>query len=262
MITRDINLTQLLIIYAMLAVPAAILAVFRTGLVRRTLIAIVRMSLQLALVGLYLQYVFDLNNPWLNVAWFMIMVTIASANVVSSANLRTRALLPMVLIGIGLSTSCVLAVFVFAALRPQPFYDARYLIPIGGMILGNCMRGNVISLQRFFSGIRDNGKEYMSSLFMGATVTEAARPWVRSSLTAALSPTISTMATMGIVSLPGMMTGQILGGSDPVTAVTYQTAIMVAIFVAVAMGAWLNLALCTRAGFNEYGMLRDDIFRS
>ncbi|MBD3345711.1 MAG: ABC transporter permease [Chitinivibrionales bacterium] len=260
MTTRDLNFLELALIYAMLAVPILIMAAYRIGLIRKTLIAIVRMSLQLALVGLYLRFIFEFNNLWLNIAWLLVMITVASSNVLSSAGLRVGKLLPMLLGGIALSTLSVLAVFVFAALRPDPLYDARYLIPIGGMILGNCMRGNVISLERFFSGIRHNRKEYMSSLFMGATVTEAIRPWIRRSITAALSPTISTMATMGIVSLPGMMTGQILGGSSPLTAIKYQMAIMVAIFVSVALGAWLNLALCTRVGFGEYGMLREDIF--
>lgn len=252
---------DLLIIYALLAAPLAVVAVYRTGLVKRTVVSIGRMSVQLALVGAYLRFIFELNNPFVNFGWIVIMILVASVNVLGTAGLNGRRLLPLTFTGIAVSTLGVLAVFVFAAIQPRPLYDARYLVPIGGMILGNCMRGNVISLERFFVGIRDNRKELMSSLFMGATVREASRPWLRRALTAALAPTVSTMATMGIVSLPGMMTGQILGGSNPATAIKYQMAIMVAIFVAVALGAWLNLLLCMRVGFDDFGMPREDIVR-
>jgi putative ABC transport system permease protein len=262
MSTLDMTVVDLLIIYALLAAPLAVVALYRTGLVKKTLVSIVRMSVQLALVGVYLRFIFELNNPLVNIGWIAVMIAVAAVNVLGTAGLSQRRLLPLTFIGIALSTLGVLAVFVFVALRPRPLYDARYLVPISGMILGNCMRGNVISLERFFVGIRDNRKQYMSSLFMGATVHEASRPWFRRALSAALAPTVGTMATMGIVSLPGMMTGQILGGSSPVTAIKYQMAIMVAIFTAVALGAWLNLLLCTRVGFDTYGMPRDDIMRA
>ncbi|MDD3050647.1 MAG: ABC transporter permease [Candidatus Cloacimonetes bacterium] len=258
--TQDLNFTQLLIVYAMLAIPLAIMTIYKIGLSKKSIISIVRMSIQLALVGLYLKFIFSLNSILLNVGWILIMITVASSNVTSSANLKKKIFLPRLWGGIAFSTLSVLSVFVIAAVRPQPFYDARYLIPISGMILGNCMRGNVVGLERFFSDLKTNHKEYMSSIFMGATVSEAVKPWIRLSLASALAPTVSTMATMGIVSLPGMMTGQILGGSSPLTAIKYQMAIMVAIFVAVTLGTWLNLIFCIKAGFNEYGMLREDIF--
>lgn len=262
MSTQDITYAGLAYIYLMLAFPLVIITVYRTGLTRSTLVSIVRMSVQLVLVGVYLEFIFTLNNPFLNGGWVLVMISVAAANVAGSAGLRKRRLLLQIGAAIALSTLGVVAVFLGAALRPDPVYDARYLIPIGGMILGNCMRGNIVGLERFFSGIRENRKEYLSALFMGATVAEAVRPWMRRALVAALAPTISTMATMGIVSLPGMMTGQILGGADPLTAIRYQMAIMVAITVSVALGAWLNIVLCMRAAFDEYGVLRTDIFTS
>ncbi|MBD3321678.1 MAG: ABC transporter permease [Chitinivibrionales bacterium] len=259
--TLDIGLPGLLAMYVMLLAPLAIMAFFIRGLVKKTVVSIVRMSVQLTLVGIYLRYIFEFNNAYVNIAWVLVMIVVASVNVLGTGGLNRKLLLSRTVLGIGLSTLIVLSVFILAGVRPEPLYDARYMIPLGGMVLGNCMRGNVISLERFFSGIRDNRKEYMSSLFMGATIREACRPWLRKALSSALTPTVSTMATMGIVSLPGMMTGQILGGSNPLTAIKYQIAIMIAIFVAVSLGAWLNLNLCMRSGFDERGMLRRDILR-
>jgi putative ABC transport system permease protein len=261
MTTRELSILDLAIIYSLLAVPVAILLAYRIPLVRKTLVAIVRMSIQLALVGFYLRYIFEWNNAFVNFAWVAIMILVANANVLGTAGLNVRKLFAITVAGVGLGTLTVLAVFVFVALRPTPLYDARYMIPLTGMILGNCMRSNVISLERFFTAISRNEKEYMTFIFMGATVREASLPYVRQALSAALAPTVTTMATMGIVSLPGMMTGQILGGSGPLTAIKYQMAIMAAIFVSAALGTFINLLLGVRVSFDEYGMLRRDVIR-
>lgn len=259
MSTIDITIPDLLIIYALLVVPIGLIAYYRLGLVRQSVVAIVRMSVQLALVGLYLRLIFQVNSILLNFAWLIVMLLVANGNVLRSASLRARQFFLATLAGVSISTVVVLAVFVFAAVQPTPIYDARYLIPIGGMLLGNCMRGNIVSLERFYSGIHEGEKEHLTYIFMGATIAEATRGHLRKALAAALAPTVSSMATMGIVTLPGMMTGQILGGSDPTTAIKYQMAIMVAIFTAVSLGAYLNLKLSMRVAFTDRGTLREDV---
>jgi putative ABC transport system permease protein len=123
------------------------------------------------------------------------------------------------------------------------------------------MRGNVIALERFYSGIRQNEKEFITYQMLGASLSEATRPYWRSAMRAAIAPSLSTMATIGIVSLPGMMTGQILGGSTPITAIKYQIAIMICIFSSMIISAACNILLTNRAAFNAYGMLKQDIFR-
>lgn len=262
MSTIDISLSRLAIMYALLLVPILLVAGYRLGLLRRTLIAVARMTLQLALVGLYLGVIFELNNPLVNLAWLIVMIVVANTSILRSADLSPRRFFVMTLLGVGTSTLSVLAVFVFVVIAPIPLYDARYLIPLGGMILGNCMRGNIVALERFYSAIIENEREFLTYIFMGATTGEATRGYLQSALGAALAPTVSTMTTMGIVSLPGMMTGQILGGSDPTTAIKYQLAIMVAIFTAVAIGTYVNLVLSTRVAFTERGTLRPDIRRA
>jgi putative ABC transport system permease protein len=261
MTTEELSLLDLTVIYALLAIPLAILLAYRIALVRKTLIALVRMTIQLALVGFYLRFIFELNNPLVNVAWVAIMILVANANVLGTAGLSVRKLFAVTVAGIAVSTLAVLVVLLFAAVQPTPLYDARYMIPLAGMILGNCMRSNVVGLERFFSGIIRNEKEYQTNIFMGATVREASLPYLRQALSASLAPTVTTMATMGIVSLPGMMTGQILGGSSPVTAIRYQIAIMIAIFVTAALGTYINLLLSVRVSFDEYGMVRRDVVR-
>lgn len=240
-------------------VPVACFAYIGLGMIRDTLISLVRMTVQLVLVGLYLRYLFRINSLALNGLWILVMLAVANATLLHRAGLSRRVAIP-IFGGMALATAVVVGIFI-ALIRPEPLHDARYVIPITGMVLGNCMRGNVLALERFYSAIRTEERRYSGYLLMGASHAEAVRPFVVPALRAAISPTIASMATIGLVSLPGMMTGQMLGGSLPMTAIKYQVAIMICIFVASAMANILNIRLSMVRGFDDYHQLRNDLFR-
>jgi len=256
----DISWAALAGVFGMLTVPAIIMLWAGVPLVRQMILAAGRMTVQLVLVALYLEFIFRLNNFWINSSWVLVMIVIANLNITRSAGLKLRRLFPYLLAGLAAGTLPVVGFFVCIAVRPEPFYDARYLIPISGMVLGNCLRANVIALERFYSAIRANAKEFITYLSLGATLQEACQPYMRQALQAAIAPTISTMATMGLVSLPGMMTGQILGGSSPMTAIKYQIAVMLAIFCATVITAFVNIHFSQRAAFTPYNLLNPEIF--
>lgn len=258
--TIDLSPGTLAFFYLLLVVPLWICLRLGTGMVGTVLVAVARMTLQLVLVALYLEVIFRLNSLWLNAAWMAVMLLVANASITRSAGLRMRRFFLPVLGGLCAGTLPVVVLFVCVGLRPEPVYDARYLIPITGMVLGNCLRGNVISLERFYTGIREREQEYLARLLMGATVHEAVRPFLAQAMRAALGPTVSTMATLGLVSLPGMMTGQILGGSDPAVAIRYQIAIMLAIFCATAITTAVNIRLSLPAAFTDYHTLDSAAF--
>jgi len=109
--------------------------------------------------------------------------------------------------------------------------DARYVITIGGMLLGNVLNGDIIGLTAFYKGIEENRNRVNFDLSLGATRFQAIKPYLKDAITASIKPTVASMATIGLVALPGMMTGQILGGSVPMNAIMYQIAIMLAIYV-------------------------------
>ena len=113
-----------------------------------------------------------------------------------------------------------------AALRPNPWYDPRYAIPLLGMILGNCMTGVGLGLNTLTTSLVSRRASVEAQLMLGATREVAAAPVMREALRNALMPTINSMAATGVVSLPGMMTGQILGGVPPAEAVKYQILVM------------------------------------
>jgi len=259
--TIDISYLSLAAFLGLILVPVLAGAVLKLGITKRVLIGVLRMTVQMAVLGLYLDYLFRFNHIAVNFGWALLMIFIANITVNRSAGLKTSKIFFSVMAGIFVGSLTVIALFVFLAIQPKPFYDARYLIPVTGMVVGNCMRANVISLERFYSSVKKNEKTFLTYLLLGASLREAALPSIREAVKPALAPTLSTMATLGLVSLPGMMTGQILGGASPITAIKYQIAIMIAIFTAITLSTVINLLIGLRVSFNEYHMLRKDIFR-
>ena len=258
--TANLSTFSLLWMYALMLVPLAIFFHLQLGIIRDTLLAMLRMTVQLVLVGLYLKFIFQLNNGFVSLLWVAVMMVVANLSILKKAGLKRGLFFWRSLIGVAGSTLLVSGWFILVAIRPEPFYDARYMVPIVGMILGNCLRSNVLSLERFYSGIRKNENEFMTYLLLGATLREATRPYLRDAIKAAVNPSVATMATMGIVSLPGMMTGQILGGALPMAAIKYQIGIMFCIFTAMVIAAMVNILLSLPVAFDDHQRLKPEVF--
>lgn len=258
----DIGLWELAAAYLLLAFPLGIILWYRIPMMSETLTSLVRMTVQLLLVGLYLQVIFRLNILWLNAMWLLVMVAVADVSIVRSCGLRLRQIALPVFLALAAGTAVPLMLFTGLILRRPNLLDAQYAIPIGGMILGNCLRADIVGIRTFYESIRSTDKAFLQSLAEGASLYEAIRPYVRKASQAALSPTVATMATIGLVSLPGMMTGVILGGASPVTAIRYQIAIMISIFAGTAITVALGIRLTTRSSFTPYGLLDLSIFRN
>ena len=257
--TLDIELPQMVLLYGLCLLPGLLLWLIGLRLSRDIGISILRMSIQLALVGFYLKMLFNLNNPWLNGLWILVMLLVADLSILRRAGLKVRYFALATFTAIASSILFSTAYLVILVIQPAHFYDARYIVPLAGMILGNCLQGNVIALERFYSALRKNENEYTTFLMLGATRWEAVRPYFRDAVKAAINPTIASMATMGLVSLPGMMTGQILGGSEPGLAVKYQIAIMVCIFTSTTIASMINLKLSLAIAFNAFDVLKSEV---
>jgi putative ABC transport system permease protein len=257
--TLDIELPQMALLYGLCLLPWLLLWIIGLRLSRDIGISILRMSIQLALVGIYLKMLFNLNNPWLNGLWILMMLLVADISILRRAGLKVRYFALATFTAIAFSILFSTAYLVILVIQPTHYYDAHYIVPLAGMILGNCLQGNVIALERFYSALRKNENEYTTFLMLGATRWEAARPYFRDAVKAAINPTIASMATMGLVSLPGMMTGQILGGSEPWLAVKYQIAIMICIFTSTTIASIINLKLSLNIAFNAFDVLKDEV---
>ena len=257
----DLTWSQMAILYGLCLLPILLLWWVGLKLSRDIVIGLLRMSLQLGLVGFYLKTLFELNNVWLNGLWIFVMLVVADFSILQRAGLNRRYFILPTFAAIALGTLISTLYLVVLVIQPEYFYDARYVVPLAGMTLGNCLQGNVIALERFYSSIKKNEEEYLTFLMLGATRSEATRPYFRSAIQAAISPTLAGMATMGLVSLPGMMTGQILGGSEPWLAVKYQIAIMVCIFASTTLACIVNLKLSLNIAFSALDVLKDDVLK-
>ena len=259
--TLDIALPQMVMLYGLCLLPWLLLWLIGLRLSRDIGISILRMSIQLLLVGIYLKMLFDLNNPWLNGLWILIMLLVADVSILRRAGLKVGYFALPTFTAIAFSILFSTAYLVILVIQPTYYYDAHYIVPLAGMILGNCLQGNVIALERFYSSLRKNENEYTTFLMLGATRWEAVRPYFRDAIKAAINPTIASMATMGVVSLPGMMTGQILGGSEPWLAVKYQIAIMICIFTSTTIACIINLKLSLNIAFNPFDVLKNELIK-
>ncbi|MFP4527402.1 MAG: ABC transporter permease [Candidatus Kapaibacterium sp.] len=259
--TIDIGWLQLGIGFLLLLIPIAVFAYFRTGLVSSLLIAFGRMTVQLLLVGLYLEYIFDLDAWWLNSLWVLVMTLTATHTIIRRSDLRQKFFFPSVLAGVFIGMAIPALVFLAIVLELDNVTAARYMIPIVGMILGNCLTSAIIGIRSFYQTIRKSEETYKFRIMTGATRNEALFDYFRDALKDAFSPTIANTATMGIISLPGMMTGQILGGSDPTVAIKYQIMIMIAVMSASVMTVFISVASSRSYVFDEFGRFRQNIFK-
>jgi putative ABC transport system permease protein len=232
--TWDLALAALLL----LGVAALSLAL-QLRIERKLLLAGLRCALQLALVGLVLTKLFELVSPlWTGLA-ALAMILFAGREIMARQERGFHALWAY---GIGTSAMLTAAalVTVFALttqVKPDPWYDPRYALPLLGMILGNTMTGIALGLQRLTEGARQQRAGIEALLCLGATRRSALLPVTRQALTTALMPIINSLAATGLVSLPGMMTGQILAGVAPLEAVKYQLMIMFMIAGGTTLGA-------------------------
>ena len=233
------------------------------GVEGRVLIAAARSTVQLLLVGLVLKALFEQSHPGLVALMALVMLSGAGFEAMQRQKRRFRGVWGY---GIGassmfLSSFCVLMLTLTVIIGVEPWYQPQYLIPLLGMLLGNTMSGVAIALDNLTRSAWDSRGRIEARLLTGATWEEAIEDIRRDSLRSGLIPIVNAMATAGLVSLPGMMTGQILGGSPPMEAAKYQLLIMFLISGGTGIGSVAAVWLGSRRLFDERERLRLDRLR-
>lgn len=239
----------------LLAVPAFFLWKLRTGLLGALATGAVRMVVQLALIGVYLRYLFEWNMAVVNILWVVIMTLVAAHTSVARTGLEKRLLLWPTIVAFLCSALVVGLYFIVPVLGVEHPFEARYFIPIMGILLGNMLGVNVVALSTYYGQLRREQQMYYYLLGNGATRFEATMPFLRAGVVKAFQPCIANMAVLGLVSLPGTMIGQILGGSAPGVAVRYQMMITVITLSATMLSLMTTVWLSDRRAFDEKGRL-------
>lgn len=225
---------------------------------RQIVTATIRMSIQLTIMGYVLMYVFEHPSWYLTLLVLGVMVSFAIYN----AKKRVKYAMPVKLrwmMAAAMIIGYILTAFVFLLLILQvdPWFNPQYCIPISGMIIGNAMTGIALGANKLCSGMRERKHIIENSLMLGATPKAATHDIVNDAFDSSLLPTMNNMLAMGIVSLPGMMTGQILSGTFPITAIKYQIGIMMAILGCTAISVVIFVSYGYKTFFTKHDTLID-----
>ena len=255
MATIDISYLYLGIGLLLLLVPMYYLWRYETGLLKGFCMSAVRMVVQMLFIGVYLRFLFEWNNPLVNCLWVLIMVFIAAETAVKRTKVKSQVLMKPLVVGFVVASVLVGLYFLGIVLQLNNIFSAQYFIPIMGILLGNMLTVNVIAVGTFYSTLQREQNLYYFLLGNGASQREALAPFVRQAIAKSFSPTIANMAVMGLVSLPGTMIGQILGGSTPDVAIKYQIMIVVITMSASMLSLIIAIRLSVKRAFDGVGRM-------
>ncbi len=254
----ELSLWDLVTVYSLLLMSVGLAHLLRAGQSRDLFWSGLRMFIQLMVVGYVLHLVFALESA----LPVLLILVIMTGFAVQTIGARVETKMPNFyrVVGAAMLFGCGGMTFFFCTLviGLEPWYDPRYLIPLAGMVIGNSMTGASLAAERLAAEFRERSEEIETALCLGSSVKLASEPAVSSAFRAALIPSVNAMAAMGLVFLPGMMTGQILSGTEPLIAVKYQIAIMCVITGSVALTTFMILRFGYRSYFTSYQSLRED----
>ncbi len=240
----------------LIAIAIGLSAWQKLGLEWQLLIATVRTIIQLIFVGYVLTIVFTTKQPWLVVAILVVMLTVASLVSRNRISQKIPRLLPLVWGSILTSTTLSISYTNLLVIQPDIWYEPQYLIPLVGIVLGNAMNAAAIAGERLVSTINSSQIEIETYLSLAATPQQAIFKYRKDAIRAALIPTLNSMMVIGIVTLPGIVTGQLLSGVNPLDAVAYQMLIMFLLALANLITSLLvTYGLC-RQFFNQDAQLK------
>ena len=221
----------LLIAVLMVCIAAGVSALMKLGVAKSLLWATARSLVQLLAMGFILEYVIRAQNVWLVIGLIVVMLVAAAQITMSRAKGIPKGLVPLVLLSLAVTMLLMLALVGELVIRPNPWYSPQLIIPLTGMLLGNTVSALALGLSRFFNSMRERYEEVN---------------------TLGLLPSIAMLASSGIVTIPGMMSGQIIAGQNPVNAAKYQFVILAAVSALTLLADSIILALVYKRCFISY----------
>ena len=250
----DLNLWQFSSAYLFLFFILGILKYCKISQTKLLFIASIRMTVQLVLAGVMLTYIFKNPSPLYVILYIMLMMAMAIHTVLSRNKGINRSFALIVSLSLVASGALVLFFFI-SSIVGVSFFNPQYTIPLSGMIMGNAMTGVSLGLKTFHDNLNSQRTKIEVLMNVGVSPQNVLMPIVSKSLETALLPTLNSMLGMGIVSLPGMMTGQLLSGTLPTTAIMYQIAILLAITTVVCLSVFTSLYFGSRTLYNAQNQI-------
>ena len=252
----DIGYSQLALALGFILVAGGASLWLKLGLGRDLLVGTLRTLGQLALMGYVLLYIFQLNWPWLVLTVFAGMIFFAARIVAGRVRGRGLPVFWPVFFSMLLSYMVVSFLVVGLVVQADPWWEPRYFLPLGGMVVGNSMNAMALALERLLGEMKNRREEVETLLCLGADPKEATGAIFSEAVRAGMIPSINSMMGVGLVFIPGMMTGQILAGADPLLAIKYQIVVMLMLVGATTLGSVLAVSLARRRLFTPAAQLR------
>ncbi|WP_426114610.1 ABC transporter permease [Massilia sp. PWRC2] len=256
----ELGAVDLAIAASLIVLDAIISLAFGLRLHRQLLVAALRMVIQLLLVGLLLRWLFASDSAALTLAAIGLMMAATVREVAARPRQRLQrwgnARIAAVVVSAASTSTVLLALL--TAIRPTPWHDARYAIPLMGIVLGSVLNAASVALDSFLGDLAGARQRIEGRLALGATLREALAPLTRDAVRKGLIPVINQMAAAGIITLPGIMTGQLLAGMDPLSAVKYQILLLFLLAGSSGLAAGGAVWLASRAVGDERDRLRLD----
>lgn len=251
----NIQLWQFSLIYVLLLIVLFIMKKCKIQQSKLLVIASVRMTVQLIIAGLVLTYIFKNPHPLFTITYIIIMLVFTIQRILSK-NKNINKQFKYAIAWAMIFSSLPIIIFFVCIVIGESIFNPQYMITISGMILGNAMTGVSLGINTFNTTFHEQRGKMEVLLNMGATPKNILEPLVNYSLETALLPTLNSMLGMGIVALPGMMTGQILSGTLPSTAILYQISIMIAICTVVCLSVFLSLYWGHKSLYNDRNQIK------
>ena len=253
--TVDLTLGEVAAAVALVAIAAAVSVWRRADLEKDMAIAVIRSFLQLTAIGYVIQAIFDSDSLWLVAALLAVMVAFGAFTADQRAKGVPNALGPLAL-SLALAAVVTLGLVVgLGILDAEP----QFMVPVGGMVIGNAMTAAAVSLNRLGDEMRAQRNLVEATLSLGATSWQASQNIVRQSLRSGMIPLIDSTKTTGVVFFPGTMVGMLLGGADPIDAVRLQLILLWALLGSVAISSLLATSLGYRGFFTPAHQLRESV---
>jgi len=252
----EIGIDQLLICLVLVMAAGLVSILLKLKLEKDLLLGTIRTFAQLLLVGYILGYIFRLNHPVPVLAYYGWMIFWAAQAVRSRTQEQEVQVFTPTFISMIASYMVITIMVTRVIIQVEPWYQPQYFLTLGGMIIGNSMTAISIAVGRLLSDIRQQRQQVELALSLGATYREATQNLLRDAIQAGMIPSINALMTVGLVSLPGMMTGQILAGQPPTEAIRYQIIVMLMIVASVAIGCVVVVHIIRRLCFNTAHQLQ------
>ena len=250
--TATMNVSSLLIASVLVIVSMGFSYFEKLKLEKETIIGVIRAIIQLTAVGYVLNFIFGLKNPLFTTMLVLFMLYNAAYNASKRGkNIRNGLLISFISIGAG--TAVTLSILVIAgAIKYEPYQ----IVPISGMIISNAMVAIGLCYKQLISDFKNKRDEVETKLSLGADILPSSINLIRDSIKTGMLPTIDSMKTLGIVSLPGTMTGLILAGTAPLEAIKFQIMVTFMLLSTTSIAAFSACYLAYKGFFNERKQLR------